>query len=158
LTPVREDSHKLAFQLFKFRNFLQSACLLISSVRLVFFKFPSVGFFVLFPTVHCYVNIKLYINYYSCFRLLYAGLEQLRDRHFPDLSLPPLASLVNKLEVVACDTRTTNFRPSELAVALLRRDLISLAKTDAAAVAARTACLQPLITLCKVCLALSKLA
>ncbi|KAF2348582.1 Cyclin N-terminal [Trinorchestia longiramus] len=84
-------------------------------------------------------------------KLLYAGLEQLRDRHFPQLPLPALVPLINKLEVVACDTRAANCRPAELAVALLRRHLISLAKTDpAAAVAARTACLQPLMTLCKV--------
>lgn len=88
-------------------------------------------------------------------KLLYAGHCQLLAQHFPTQrpDVPLLLPLAHKLEVVVCDTRAANCRASSLALTLLRRELLTPSSgpvPDEATVAAHTACLQPLMTLCKV--------
>ena len=68
--------------------------------------------------------------------------------------MPPLLTLTHKLETVVCDARTANYRPSELAMALLKRELVTINARDTDEKRQRAevfnACLQPLMMLCKI--------
>lgn len=84
----------------------------------------------------------------SLLRLLYNALVHLASPLLPtpDPTVPPLTSLVHKLEIVACDSAAAIYRPSELALALLAMEL----RHDNINKAVHHACINHLQNVCKV--------
>ncbi|KAK3860946.1 hypothetical protein Pcinc_033038 [Petrolisthes cinctipes] len=84
----------------------------------------------------------------SLLRLLYNALVHLASPLLPtpDPCLPPLTSLVHKLEIVACDSAAAIYRPSELALALLAMEL----RHDNNNKAVYYACINHLQNICKI--------
>lgn len=82
-------------------------------------------------------------------RLLHAAHAHLAAPHLqftPESSFSSLTSLIHKLEIVACDSAATVYRPSELALALLTLEL----QSDVLNSSVHQACLVHLYELCKI--------